>query len=377
MPTTVIIAPDKFKGTLDAAEAAERIADGVLRAAPPGTSVRTFPVADGGEGTVRAALASGAGFREASVWVSGPTGQPVRASLAVDEAEGTAVIEMAQASGLAQLPDAIPAALTASSRGTGELIRHAVRELGCRKLVLGVGGSACTDGGAGMLQALGVRLLDAEGVELEPGGAALARLARIEAPEELLPGVELALATDVDNPLLGAHGAAAVYGRQKGASDEDMRNLDVALTVWADKIADTTGEDHRDAAGAGAAGGTGFGALALLGARMRPGIALLLDLLGFERIVAGADLVLTGEGSLDEQSLHGKAPIGVANAARRAGALVAAVAGRVALPEARWREAGFAAVYELVALAGEGEDPFTDAARLARRAGEKAAAELL
>jgi glycerate kinase len=378
MPVTVVVAPDKFKGTLDAEEAAERIADGVRRGAPAGTVVRTFPVADGGEGTVRAALASAAGYREETVTVTGPTGLPVSAVLAVAEASGTAVIEIAQASGLARLPEGRLAPLTATSYGTGELIRHAVRELGCRRVVLGVGGSACTDGGAGLAQALGVRLLDAEGRELPPGGGELARLAEVVLPAgPLLDGVEVALASDVDNPLLGEHGAAAVYGPQKGAGEDDVRTLDAALGVWADAVAGATGKELRDAAGAGAAGGIGFAALALLGAGMRPGIALLLDLLGFEDVVSGADLVLTGEGCLDEQSLHGKAPIGVAEAAERAGARVAAVAGRVALPEARWRAAGFAAAYELSALAGDGEDPFADAAELAARAGERAARELL
>jgi|GEM_PF-50149 len=376
----VVVAPDKFKGSLDAAEAAGRIAAGLRRAAPPGTEVRTFPVADGGEGTVAAALA--AGYRPVEAVVEGPTGELVRAALAVDDATGTAVVEIAQAAGLARLPGGRPAPLDASSYGAGQLIRHAAGPLGCRRIVLGLGGSACTDGGAGLLQALGLRPLDAAGAELPRGGGALAEIrgidpASLSAPAQALRGAELVLASDVDNPLLGPRGAAAVYGPQKGAGPAEVARLERGLAAWADAVAAATGRDLRETPGAGAAGGIGFGALALLGARTRPGIALLLDLLGFDRAAAGADLVVTGEGCLDAQTLHGKAPAGVAAAASRAGARVAAVAGRVELTDRHLRDAGFLRAYALSALAGPGEDPFADAARLAERAGERIAADLL
>jgi len=372
----VVVAPDKFKGSLSAAEAAERIAAGVRRAAP-GVEVRTLPVADGGEGTVLAALA--AGYRRVEATVSGPTGEPVRALLAVRGR--TAVVEAAQASGLTLLPGGVPAPLTADSRGTGQLIARAL-ELGCDRIVLGLGGVACTDGGAGMARALGASLLDLGGAELAPGGAALGRLGSLDlgAVPKALAGVELVIAGDVDNPLLGERGAAAVYGPQKGASPRQVAELDAALTHWADAVGAATGTDLRAVPGAGAAGGLGFGAMALLGARMRPGIELLLDLLGFDQAVRGARLVVTGEGCLDVQTLHGKAPAGVAAAATGAGVPVAAVAGLLELTEAQWRGAGFAAAYALAELAGPDApagDSITRAAELAELAGERLAADLL
>jgi glycerate kinase len=369
----VVVAPDKFKGSLTAAQAADRIAAGVRRAAP-GVEVRALPVADGGEGTVAAAVA--AGFRAVPVKVAGPTGEPVAAVLAVQGE--TAVIEAAQASGLQLLPGGVKAPLTASSYGTGELIRKAL-ELGCRRLVLGLGGVACTDGGAGMAQALGLRLLDADGEDLPPGGAALAHLASIDPGPlaDTLSGVEVVVASDVDNPLLGERGAPAVYGPQKGATPADVAELDAALAHWADLVAALTGRDLRETPGAGAAGGLGFGAMALLGASLRPGIALLLELLGFDQAVRGARLVVTGEGCLDVQTLHGKAPAGVAEAAAGHGVPVAAVAGLLELSETQWRAAGFAAALSLTELAGPDGDSLTRAGELAELAGERLAHSFL
>ncbi|MQS15138.1 glycerate kinase [Streptomyces kaniharaensis] len=378
MPATphrghVVVAPDKFKGTLEGAEAAARIAAGIRRAAP-GTEVRELPVADGGEGTLAAALA--AGFTRVPAKVAGPTGLPVDAALAVRD--DTAVVELAQSSGLARLPGGRTAPLAAGSYGVGQLIARAVA-LGAKRIVLGLGGSACTDGGAGMVQALGAGLRDADGAELAPGGASLRKLEQIDvAPlADALAGVEVVVACDVDNPLLGPRGAAAVYGPQKGADGDDLVVLEEGLTRFADKVAEATGRDVRDAPGAGAAGGVGFAALALLGATMRPGIELLLELLGFDEAVRGARLVVTGEGCLDAQTLHGKAPAGVAAAATRAGVRVAAVAGRLELSESEWREAGFAAAIALTDLAERPGDSLTRAAELAETAGERLAAELL
>ncbi|MFD4393944.1 glycerate kinase [Kitasatospora sp. NPDC058478] len=378
MPVTphqghVVVAPDKFKGTLEGAEVAARIAAGVRRAAP-GVEVRELPVADGGEGTLAAALA--AGFTRVPAKVAGPTGLPVDAALAVRE--DTAVVELAQSSGLARLPGGRTAPLAAGSYGVGQLIGRAVA-LGAKRIVLGLGGSACTDGGAGMVQALGARLLDAEGAELPPGGAALRRLDRIEPGPlaDVLAGVEIVVACDVDNPLLGPRGATAVYGPQKGADGDDLVILEEGLTRFADQVALATGRDVRDAPGAGAAGGVGFAALALLGATMRPGIELLLELLGFDEAVRGARLVVTGEGCLDAQTLHGKAPAGVAAAAARAGVRVAAVAGRLELSEPEWRAAGFTAAIALTDLAERPGDSMTKAGELAEVAGERLAGELL
>ncbi|MET9179775.1 glycerate kinase [Kitasatospora aureofaciens] len=369
----VVVAPDKFKGTLEGAEVAARIAAGIRRAVP-GTEVRELPVADGGEGTLAAALA--AGFDRVPAKVAGPTGLPVDAALAVRG--DTAVVELAQASGLARLPGGRTSPLAAGSYGVGQLIGRAV-SMGAKRIVLGLGGSACTDGGAGMVQALGVSLRDADDVELPPGGAALRRLERIELgpPAGLLAGVEVVVACDVDNPLLGPRGATAVYGPQKGADGDDLVVLEEGLTRFADQVAAVTGRDVRQAPGAGAAGGVGFAALALLGATMRPGIELLLELLGFDEAVRGARLVVTGEGCLDAQTLHGKAPAGVAAAAARAGVRVAAVAGRLELSEPEWRAAGFTAAIALTDLAEQPGDSMTRAGELAEAAGVQLAGALL
>jgi glycerate kinase len=369
----VVIAPDKFKGTLRSADAAASIATGIRRVIPE-AELYELPIADGGEGTVDAALA--AGYRELRVPVTGPTGQPREAAIAISG--GTAIVESAQACGLALLPGGTPAPLTATSYGAGELIRHAI-EAGCTRVILGLGGSACTDGGAGMAQALGARLRDCAGADLPRGGAALGDLddLRLKPLSDLVSGVEIILACDVTSPLCGDHGAAAVYGPQKGASPQDVMVLDAALRQWADVVRRRTGVDRSGTRGAGAAGGIGFAGLALLGARIQPGIAVLLGLLGFDQAVRGARLIVTGEGCLDAQTLNGKAPAGIAAAAATAGVPVAAVAGRVELSEHEWREAGFCAAYSLTDLASPDEDHLARAGELAERAGARLAADWL
>ena len=340
----VVVAPDKFKGTLTATAVAGHVAAGLARVRPDLAVVRA-PVADGGDGTVDAAAA--AGYRRVEIGVRGPTGQPVTASFALlDE---TAVVESAQACGLTRLPGGELAPLTATSRGVGELIVAALR-MRAKRIVLGLGGVACTDGGAGLVTALGGRLLDASGAELPPGGAALAGLDRIDARRlRNLAGAEVIAATDVDNPLLGPHGAAAVYGPQKGASPADVTQLEEGLARWADVAEESLGFAKRDEPGAGAAGGLGFAALSFLGATTQPGIELMLDLLSFAGHLPGARLVITGEGALDEQTLHGKAPAGVARAAAAAGAglPVVAVAGVCSLSADQLRSAGIAQAYAL------------------------------
>ncbi|GAB3295150.1 glycerate kinase [Parasphingorhabdus pacifica] len=339
----VLVAPDKFKGSLTSSQVAEAIATG-LRRARPELDIRLVPVADGGDGTVLAALANG--YRRVRAGVTGPVGVPVDAEFALHGS--TAVIELAAASGLALLDPDRPAPMDATSAGTGELIRAALDE-GARTVVLGIGGSACTDGGAGMLSALGARVRDGVGNPVGWGGGALRDLSDVDLSglDPRLSEVDLILASDVDNPLLGVHGAAHVYGPQKGAAPEQVELLDAALTRWSAAVVAAGGRDATAEAGAGAAGGVGFAALAALGARGRPGTDVVLDLVGFDAQVEGAGLVITGEGSLDEQTLHGKAPAGVAARAVRAGVPVVAVAGRRGLSFGRLAEAGFAAGYSL------------------------------
>ncbi|MEU8975193.1 glycerate kinase [Streptomyces monashensis] len=347
-PCRVLVAADKFKGSLTAVQVAERVTAG-LRRVVPDVEVEALPVADGGDGTVDAAVAAGFERREARV--AGPLGQEVTAAYALRGT--TAVVEMAEASGLQRLPAGVFAPLTASTYGSGELLRAAL-DAGARRIVFGVGGSATTDGGAGMLSALGARFLDEDGEPVPPGGGGLADLARadLSALDPRLSSVELVLASDVDNPLTGPKGAPAVYGPQKGASPDDVDILDAALAHFAKVLEAAVGPqaaEHASAPGAGAAGGIGYGAL-LLGARFRPGIEVMLDVLGFAPALERASLVITGEGSLDEQTLHGKAPAGVASAARAAGRPVVAVCGRLALPEEALLRAGIERAYPLTSL---------------------------
>lgn len=341
----VLIAADKFKGSLTAVQVAERVMAG-LRRVVPGVEVEALPVADGGDGTVDAAVA--AGFERREVRVAGPLGDELTAAFALRG--DTAVVEMAEASGLQRLPAGVFAPLTSSTYGSGELLRAAL-DAGARTIVFGVGGSATTDGGAGMLSALGARFMDAEGEPVAPGGAALSDVATADLSclDPRLSSVDFVLASDVDNPLTGPKGAPAVYGPQKGASPDDVEILDAALGHFAAVLEKSIGSratEYAAAPGAGAAGGIGYGAL-VLGARFRPGIEVMLDVLGFAPALERATLVITGEGSLDEQTLHGKAPAGVAAAARAAGKEVVAVCGRLALrPEALGR-AGIRRAYPL------------------------------
>jgi glycerate 2-kinase len=345
----VVVAPDKFKGSLGAAAVAAALGRG-LRRGLPGVRVVEHPIADGGEGSVEVVLAHG--FRPVTCEVHGPTGEPVPATYALRG--DSALVEMAAAAGLGRLPGSTPddrTARTASTYGVGQLVRDAL-DRGARRIVLAVGGSATTDGGAGMVAALGARAAAASGPVLPEGGAHLLDVERLDLSglDGRLTGATVVVACDVDNPLTGPSGAAAVYGPQKGATAETVALLDRALGHWADVVAAATGHDLRDLPGAGAAGGLGFGAAALLGAEVRSGIDTLLDLSGFADTVAGADLVIVGEGSLDEQSLHGKGPVGVAAAAVRAGARVVAVAGRSSVAIDRLRAVGIDAVHTLSEL---------------------------
>ncbi|MER6673320.1 glycerate kinase [Streptomyces sp. NPDC000983] len=347
MTQRVLIAADKFKGSLTAVQVAERVTAG-LRSVAPEVEVEALPVADGGDGTVDAAVA--AGFERRERRVAGPLGDEVTAAFALRG--DTAVVEMAEASGLQRLPAGVLAPLTASTHGSGQLLLAAL-DAGARTIVFGVGGSATTDGGAGMLTALGARFLDADGEPVAPGGGGLGALASADLSglDPRLSSVDLVLASDVDNPLTGPKGAPAVYGPQKGASADDVAALDAALAHFAKVLESAVGPraaEYAVSPGAGAAGGIGYGAL-LLGARFRPGIEVMLDVLGFAPALERAELVITGEGSLDEQTLHGKAPAGVAAAARAAGKEVVAVCGRLALPPEALGRAGIRRAYPLTA----------------------------
>ena len=365
----VLLAPDKFKGTLSGPEVAAALAEGI-RSRRPTIEVVAVPVADGGDGSLAAFEA--VGYERIALEATSATGQTAP-TWYVRRGED-AVVELAEVAGLAKMgsPPTALAPLTATSRGLGELIAHAL-DAGCTRVLVGIGGSASTDGGLGLAQALGASVRDASGAEVGPGGAGAATAATLDLTE-LHPGLAAAhieVACDVDNPLTGPEGAAAVYGPQKGADPDQVRQLDAALAHWADVVAAATGHDHRADRGAGAAGGVGFATVAIIGGTLRPGAQLMLDQLGFHDALAGADLVVTGEGSLDEQTLRGKAPAAVAVAARAAGVPVLAVAGRCLLDAPRLRTAGFDGVYTLLDVAATPQQAFDEAAELLRRIGAR------
>lgn len=322
----VVVAPDKFRGSLSAAGAARAIARGVL-AACPSARVDTVPMADGGEGTVDALVASTGGSLRA-VEVTGPLGDPVRAVYGLLGDGRTAVMEMASASGLALVPRPRRDPAQATTRGTGELLLAAV-DAGARRLIVGIGGSATNDGGAGFGQALGFRLLDREGRELPPGGGALAALDRIDGTgrDPRLDGVSVAVACDVENPLCGPRGASAVYGPQKGADPATVADLDRGLAHFAEVVARDLGLSIRDLPGAGAAGGLGGGLVAFASGRLEPGVALVMRTVELADRLAGADLCITGEGAIDGSSAFGKTAVGVARLARSLGCPTLALAG--------------------------------------------------
>jgi len=324
----IVIAPDSYKDALSARDAAAAIATGIAQEWPEATLVQC-PMGDGGEGTLDALLAAtGAERREAEV--QDALGRVATAAWGWHAGSHTAFVELAEASGLQQLKREERTALHSTTFGVGQLIGAAL-DAGARSLVLTLGGSATNDAGAGMLEALGGRLLDAEGNRLPPGGAALADLATLDLDglDPRLASLEVQTAVDVDNPLLGERGASAIFGPQKGASEADVARLDAALAHFADHAARALGEDFRELPGAGAAGGMGFAARAFLGAALRPGIELVMDQVDFDSLLAGADWVITGEGQLDGQSLSGKTPIGIARRAERFGVPTVVLAGRL------------------------------------------------
>lgn len=322
----IVIAPDSFKDSLEAADVARAIAAGLAEALPDAQLIEC-PMADGGEGTMQAILAASDGELR-RLTVRGPLGTSVEAGWGWLPQSRTAIIEMAQASGLQQVPTGQRDACRSCTWGTGELVAAAL-DAGAQRVVLAIGGSATNDAGSGMLRALGLRLLDADNQPLAEGGLALADLARIDASklDPRLAHVQFEVAADVDNPLCGPQGASAIFGPQKGASPQQVQALDQALGHFADHCARLLDQDVRDYPGCGAAGGMGFAARAFMGAQFRAGVEVVAKLAGLQAHVRDADLVVTGEGRFDAQTLRGKTPMGVARVAKRHDVPVVVLAG--------------------------------------------------
>ena len=339
----LLLAFDSFKGSLSAADVSQSFAEG-WRARRSDDHIDILPIADGGEGTM-AAMSATLGGSLCRVDVSDPLGRSVEASYAYVENEGVAIVDTASASGLTLLDDAERNPLITTSYGTGELIAAAIRR-GCRRVYLGLGGSATNDGGMGLLRALGYRFYDADGAELMGRGEELVCVSRVDASQRIaeLDGVEFVVASDVDNPLYGERGAACVYAGQKGADDAAIALLDRGLRHYASVVEAFVGADFSQVAGAGAAGGLGFAFIALLGASLRSGIDTLLDMLHFDERVKHCDIVVTGEGRIDHQTLMGKAPSGVLRRAMQYGVTTIAVGGGVKWSD-ELRDGGFAAIY--------------------------------
>lgn len=362
----ILIAPDKFKGTLTGAEAAEAMAVGVRRIMPD-AQVELQPIADGGEGTLEAVLASGGELR--TTRVRGPLTDLVEASWALTGT--TAVLETARASGLEFVPAPTPeTAGVAHSYGSGELLRAAL-DSGAREVILGVGGSAMTDGGSGALRALGARVLDRNGADVPLGGLGLAEAETLDLTnlDPRLRNVRIRIAVDVQNPLHGPTGAAHIFGRQKGADPLLRSSLDAALARWAHVLQTATGVDVQQP-GAGAAGGFPSAFLACADAAMQPGFDLVADLLELDQKLADCDVVLTGEGSLDEQSEFGKAPLGLADRANGLGLPILVVAGRITLSESALRAHGIVQARSLADTAPSVPAAMSDAGRYAADAAE-------
>ncbi|MGF1639396.1 MAG: glycerate kinase [Rhodospirillales bacterium] len=367
----VVVAPNAFKGCLAAADAAGAMAEGVARAAPD-AGIARVPVADGGDGLVDVALAAlGGEVREA--WVSGPRERALRARFCHVPALRLAAIEMALASGLALRVEDERDPTRTTTRGTGEMIAAAL-DLGVTRIAVGIGGSATNDGGIGMATALGVRFLDDRGDAVEPVGGALGRIRRIDASsrDRRLEGVQIEAVCDVDNPLLGPRGATRVYGPQKGATAEQVEALEAGLANLAAVVAADLGIDVRTLPGGGAAGGLGAGLRAFLGARLRRGVDVVLDLVDLDRHLDGADLVLTGEGRIDGQTLFGKAPAGVAARARARGIPCLAIAGGVGDDLGDLHAIGIDAVFSLCREPLTLERAITEGRRLLAAATEQA-----
>jgi len=321
----IVIAPDSFKGSLTALEVSDAIEQGIREIFPESEIVK-IPMADGGDGTAHC-LVNATGGKILIEKVTGPLGDEVLASYGILGDKKTAVIEMAEASGLTLVPENRRNPLVTTTYGTGQLIKFALDQ-GCRKMIIGIGGSATNDGGAGMVQALGAKLLDKDGEEIGFGGGELKKVFRIDTKylDNRLSETKVLVASDVSNPLCGPQGASRIYGPQKGATPEVIEELDESLAYFAGIIKRDLNKDVKDIPGAGAAGGLGASLIAFLNAELRPGIEIIIEIVKLEQAIKGADLVITGEGKIDSQTIYGKAPIGVAKIAKKYHIPVIAVA---------------------------------------------------
>lgn len=321
----IVVAPDSFKGSLTASEVSDAIEQGVREIFPEAEIVK-IPMADGGDGTVQC-LVNATGGEILREKVTGPLGDEVWASYGILGDKKTAVIEMAEASGLTLVPENKRNPLITTTYGTGQLIKFALDQ-GCRKMIIGIGGSATNDGGAGMVQALGVKLLDKDGEEVGFGGGELKNITRIDINciDERLFNTKVLVASDVSNPLCGPKGASRIYGPQKGATPEIIEELDESLAHFAEIIKRDLNKDIKDIPGAGAAGGLGASLMAFLDAELKPGIDIVIEIVKLEQAIKDANLVITGEGKIDSQTIYGKAPIGVAKIAKKYNIQVIAVA---------------------------------------------------
>lgn len=355
----VVIAIDSLKGSLSSMEAGMAIKDGIL-AAKPDAEVIVKPLADGGEGTTDA-LIEGMNGERIDLTVTGPMHTPVDAYYGYLKDTNTAVMEMASAAGITLVPDSEKNPLLATSYGVGEMINDAIQR-GCRNFIIGIGGSVTNDGGIGMLKALGVRFLDENDEDAGEGGQALAKIARIDVSgmNPLLKECHIQVACDVNNPLCGENGSTYVYGPQKGVTEDMKKTLDEAMAHFARVTSETLENDYMNTPGAGAAGGLGYAFLAYTGAALTPGIELILDAVGLEEELSGADVVVTGEGRLDFQTAMGKAPVGVAKLAKKYNAKVIAFAGSVTKEATACNKEGIDAFFPIlrgVCTLAEAMDP--------------------
>lgn len=368
----IVVAPDSFKGSVTALQAANAIERGLLRVFPHAI-IEKIPMADGGEGTVQS-LVDATGGEIKTVQVLDPLGYKIDAKFGILADGQTAVVEMATASGLPLVPTEKRNPLKTSTYGTGQLI-HAALDSGCRRLIIGIGGSATNDGGAGMAEALGVKFFNEDGMPIERGGGGLAKLTSIDMTD-LHPAIadtETVVACDVNNPLTGLNGASHVYGPQKGATPEMIKTLDANLKHFDGILAKTCGQSYNDIPGAGAAGGLGAGLMAFLNAELKLGVDIVIDTVNLKERMKGASLVITGEGQIDYQTAFGKTPVGVAKVAKAENIPVIAIAGGIGEGAEKVYDAGIDAMVGIVQTPMSLDDAFEEAQRLITNTAEQAA----